>query len=186
MKKRYIMHLHETFSLGSYCKKWFNVMIQRTSQMALVLKNLPASAGTVRDTGSILGLGRSPGGERSNSIQYSCLENPMDRGAWWTMVHRVPKSQTRLKWLSMHAYIMQKYYFYIWRKIPFPEKDSILPQGFHVAHAALLSVNIARTNHKTTAPSRGADRGEFWKCHVYPCFSIDTENPECETLKTGV
>ena len=49
------------------------------------------------DLGSILGLGRSPGGGHGNPFQYSCLENPMDRGAWWATVHRIPKSQTRLK-----------------------------------------------------------------------------------------
>ena len=47
--------------------------------------------------------GRSPGGGHGNPLQYSCLENPMDRGAWWSTVHRVAKSQTRLKRLSMHA-----------------------------------------------------------------------------------
>ena len=58
-----------------------------------MVKNLPANAGDLRDMGSILGSGRSPGGH-SNPIQYSCLENPKDRGAWWAMVHRVAKSQT--------------------------------------------------------------------------------------------
>ena len=58
-----------------------------------VLKNLPAS---VRDTSSIPDLGRSPGEGNGNPFQYSCLENPMDRGAWRATVHRVPKSQTRL------------------------------------------------------------------------------------------
>ena len=48
------------------------------------------------DPGSIPGLGRYPGEGNGNSLQYSCLENPMDRGAWWTTVHRVAKSQTRL------------------------------------------------------------------------------------------
>ena len=52
-----------------------------SSQVALVIKNPPANAGDVRDTGSILGSGRSPGGGHGNSLQYSCLENPMDRGA---------------------------------------------------------------------------------------------------------
>ena len=47
---------------------------------------------------------RSPGGGHSNPLQYSCLENPMDRGAWRAMVHRVAKSQTQLKWLSMHTH----------------------------------------------------------------------------------
>ena len=60
-------------------------------------KNLPASAGDVRDVGLIPGSGRSPGERHGNSLQYSCLENPMDRGALQAMVHRVAKSQTRLK-----------------------------------------------------------------------------------------
>ena len=47
-------------------------------------------------------LGGSPGGGHSNPVQYSCLENPMDRGAWWTMVHGVTKRRTQLKQLSMH------------------------------------------------------------------------------------
>ena len=63
------------------------------SQVALVVKNLPASAG---DMNSIPGLGRSPRGGNGNPLQYSCLENPMGRGAWWATVHRVTKNQTRL------------------------------------------------------------------------------------------
>ena len=59
-----------------------------------MIKNLPASAGDVRDTGSIPGSGRSPGRGHGHPLQYSCLENPMDRGAWWATVHRVAKSQT--------------------------------------------------------------------------------------------
>ena len=55
------------------------------------------------DPGSISGQGRSSGGEPSNPLQYSCLENPMDRGAWQVTVHRVTKSWTWLKWQSMHA-----------------------------------------------------------------------------------
>ena len=64
------------------------------SQVALVVKNAPANAGDMRDAGLIPGLGRSPGGEHGNPLQYSCLENPIDRGAWWAIVHRVAKSQT--------------------------------------------------------------------------------------------
>ena len=62
-----------------------------------MVKSLPASAGDIRSTSSIPGLGRSPGEGHSNPLQYSCLENPVDRGAWWTMVHRVSKSQTELR-----------------------------------------------------------------------------------------
>ena len=65
--------------------------------MALVVKNLTANAGDVRDMSSIPGLGRSPGGGNDNPFQYSCLEEPMDRGASWATVHRVTKSQTQLK-----------------------------------------------------------------------------------------
>jgi len=74
------------------------------SQVALVVKNPPANAGDVRDKGSIPGSGRSSGGGHGDPLQYSCLENPMDRGAWLARVHRVAKSWTRLKRLSMHAH----------------------------------------------------------------------------------
>ena len=69
--------------------------------MALLVKNLPANAGDIRDMGSVLGFGRSPGGRHGNLLQYSCLESPIDRGAWQATVHRVAKSWTRLKQLSM-------------------------------------------------------------------------------------
>ena len=65
-----------------------------------MLENLPASAGDMRDPGLIPGLGRFPGEGHGNPLQYSCPENPMDRGAWWATVHRVAKSRTRLKRLS--------------------------------------------------------------------------------------
>ena len=60
--------------------------------MVLMVKNTPAIAGEVRDTGSIPGSGRSPGKEHGNALQYSCLENPKDRGARQDVVHRVTKS----------------------------------------------------------------------------------------------
>ena len=66
-------------------------------QVALVVKNLPANAGDGRDPGSISGPGRSPGAGHGNPLQYSCLEIPKDRGARWSTVHGVAKSQTRLK-----------------------------------------------------------------------------------------
>ena len=63
----------------------------------LVVKNLPANVGDVRDVGSIPGLGRSPGEGNGNPFQYSCLENSMDRGAWqWATVHGVAKNWTGL------------------------------------------------------------------------------------------
>ena len=57
--------------------------------MALVVKNPAANTGDIRDAGSIPGSGRSPGEGNGNVLQYSCLENPMDRGAWWTTIHGV-------------------------------------------------------------------------------------------------
>ena len=63
-------------------------------------KNPPANAGDIGDTGLTPGSGRSPGEGHGNPLQYSCLENLIDRGAWWAMVYRVAKSRTRLKGLS--------------------------------------------------------------------------------------
>ena len=59
-----------------------------------MVKNLPANTGDVGDVGSIPGSGRSSGGGHGNSLQYSCLGNSMDRGAWWARVHGVTKSWT--------------------------------------------------------------------------------------------
>ena len=70
-----------------------------------MVKNPPANAGDIRDirdAGSIPGSGRSPEGGHGNPLQYSCLDNPMDRGAWWATVHRVAKGRTGLKRFSMH------------------------------------------------------------------------------------
>ena len=72
----------------------------RASQVALVVKNLPANAADVRDMGSIPGSGWSPGEGNGDPLQYSCLENSKDRGTWQATVHRAVKSRTRLKWLS--------------------------------------------------------------------------------------
>ena len=70
------------------------------SQMALVVKNLPAKAGDTGASRSVPGSGRSPGVRNDNPLQYSCLGNPLDRGALQTTIHTVPKSQTQLKRLS--------------------------------------------------------------------------------------
>ena len=71
--------------------------------MELEIKKLLANVGDVRGVGSVPGLGRFLEEGHGNQLQYSCLENPMDRGAWWATVHRVAKSQTRLKRLGMHT-----------------------------------------------------------------------------------
>ena len=77
-----------------------NRLYPSTSQVALVVKYLPANAGEIRDTGSTPGSERSPGGGHGNPLHYSCRENPMDRGAWWATVHRAAKTRTRLKRLT--------------------------------------------------------------------------------------
>ena len=81
------------------------VLGYRASQVALVVKNLPASARDVRNADSIPGSERAPGRRHGNPFQYSCLENPTDRGAWQAAVHRITQSQTQLKRLCTHAHI---------------------------------------------------------------------------------
>ena len=76
--------------------------------MVLLIKNAPANAGDSRDAGSIPELGRYPGGGLGHPLQYSCLENLMDRRAWWSMVHRVANSWTRLKRLSTYSSCNEK------------------------------------------------------------------------------
>ena len=76
-----------------------------------MVKNLPANAGDIRDVGLTPGWGRSPGGGHGNPLQYSCLENPIDRGAWWAIVHGVAKSQTSLK--RQHSTAQDTNYVYL-------------------------------------------------------------------------
>ena len=83
---------------GGQIFKCLNIFTQpsnnRASQVALVVKNTPANAGDTRETGLIPGSGRSPGGGHGSPHQYSCLDNPTDRGAWQATVHGVTKSWT--------------------------------------------------------------------------------------------
>ena len=73
------------------------IILGMAHQVATVVKNAPANSGDLRYMGSVPGLGRCPGGGHGNTLQYSCLENPMDRGGWQATVHGVAKSLTRLK-----------------------------------------------------------------------------------------
>ena len=65
----------------------------KTASVVLVEKNLPANSGDKRDLGTVPGSGKTPGGGHGNPLQYSCLENPMGKGAWQATVHRVAQSQ---------------------------------------------------------------------------------------------
>ena len=93
-----VIHIYSFFF-----RTFFSIMVYHwilsigASQMAPVVKNLPARAGDVRDVGSVPGSGRSPGRGHGNPPQYSSLENPMGRGAFLATVHGVTKSQTQLK-----------------------------------------------------------------------------------------
>ena len=72
------------------------------------MPNLPANAGDMTDMGSILGSGRSPRGGKGNPLQYCCLENSIDRGAWWATVHGVANSLIRLgKWAHIRAFVIK-------------------------------------------------------------------------------
>ena len=89
------------FAQGTYCIARFQIkcflIVTRASQVVLVVKNPPTNAGDIRDAGLILGLGRSLGEGHGIPLQYSCLENPKDRGAWQAIVHGVSKMSTQLK-----------------------------------------------------------------------------------------
>jgi len=95
---RGIQQLYGTEIIGNIyiTVKYINMCVPYVwaSQVALVVKNLPANVGDARDAGLIPGLGRSPGGGHGNPLQYSCLENPMDRGVWRSTVHGITQSWT--------------------------------------------------------------------------------------------
>ena len=94
--------------------KILHIYLVGTSQVALVVQNPPANTGDIRDRDSIPGLGRSPGGEHGNPIlQYSCLENPVDRGAWWATVHGGRK-ETLLMLLSTAQHLFSHLFGSTW------------------------------------------------------------------------
>ena len=91
------MHIPEWEHLHKYAQSSLILSGELHSpQMVLVVKHPPANSGDIRDTGLISGLGRSPGGGNGNPLQSSCLENPMNRGAWWAAVRGVTKSHVQL------------------------------------------------------------------------------------------
>ena len=88
------------------------VVLDWASQEALVVKNPLANAGDIKVMSSIPGSGRSPGGEHGNPLQYSCLENPTDRGVWWATVHGVEKGlNTTEVTLCTHSHGPQLTYY---------------------------------------------------------------------------
>ena len=120
--------LHRTHTRNCLCNK---VLPLGASRVALVVNHPPSNAGDARDMGSISGWGRSLGGGHVTLLQDSCLENPMDRGAWWATVHRVAKSGTQQKWLSMHAQTPFRKTFLELRYIQFTE-DRIITEAVNL------------------------------------------------------
>ena len=132
--------------------------------MALEVKNPPASAGDIRDVGWTPRSGRSPRGGNGNSLQCSCLKNPMDRGAWQATVHRVAKSRTQLSdFARMHVYRIHSSNTYIQHSLwarPYSEQ-----------------LNTFHPHHDSTK----------WKSASFPfyrCRNWDRE-PKCQDLGWG-
>ena len=105
--------------------------VARASQVALEVKNPPANAGDIRDTGSIPGSGRSPGEGHASPLQYSWLENPMDRRAWRATVRTVAQSWTQLKRLSTHAHCGLTNHWQ-WKHVFFTYKEGICKRFSHL------------------------------------------------------
>ena len=96
-------HYHLNTYQNSYSTIYTNTQIYKHTPQVPVVKNLPANAGDIRDTGLIPGSERSPGGGHGNPLQYSFLENPIDRGSWQATVHRVAQSRTWLNRISTYT-----------------------------------------------------------------------------------
>ena len=97
MLNRHLIPSHSILCVAVFSKLLSLGLLCKASQVALAIKNPPANAGGGRDAGWTPGSGRSPGEGHGNPPQYSCLENPMDRRAWWAIVHGAAKSRTWLK-----------------------------------------------------------------------------------------
>ena len=103
--QNYFYHSKKKNSLSFSCHTHNSLdFIPATPHSGAVVKNLPANAGNTGEVGSIPGWGRSPGEGHGTPLQYSCLENPMDRGAWWATVCGVSDSQTRHAHTHTHTH----------------------------------------------------------------------------------
>ena len=121
-------------------------------------KNPPANAGDTGDVGSILGSGRSPGGGHGNPLHYSCLENPMDRGAWGFTAHGVTKFQTRLKRPSTHTCTH--------KKRNFPVLCRVTSGGFYFLQEKLW---IHCVSNQRTPTWIDIVAFEWWPITLYKC-----------------
>ena len=113
-----------------------------------MVKSPPANAGDTRNSGSIPGSRRASGGGHGNPLQYSCLENSMDRGAWRAIVHGAAKSQA-LKWLSTH-HVLSTYS--VPDTVPFCRHHFIFTTSWTVARQAPLSMEFSRQEYWNGLP----------------------------------
>ena len=143
----------------------------QASQVALVVENLTASAGDIRDEGSVPGLGRSPGGGHDNPLQYSCLGNLIDRGAWQAAVQWIAKSQTHLKRLGMHTCRIQCQAAMSMKLIPGGSFPTLGPRSFNLIKPMVIvkerkaSVNslLALGEMQLPIPCFTSQTHEFWQ-----------------------
>ena len=113
----------------------------KASQVAQVVKNPPANAGDARDVGLVPELGRSPRGGNGNPLQYSCLENSMDRGVWWATVHGVPKSWTWLNnWACPHAVYWSFCFHCCQKQLDIRSTSAML--SLHLERSSCISVRL--------------------------------------------
>ena len=128
-------------------------------------KESACSAAAAGDVGLIAGWGWCPGEGHSNPLQYSCLENSMDRGAWWATVHGDPKSRTRLKRLSMHTHTPGGtcWKLALWN----------LPEIHPWACWGELLTRKCHQRHCEAKPSEGFSRGSCWPLRAAGCCVLE-------------
>ena len=113
IKKKRLLRIREVnipMESISQCKNIYLYILLWAFQVALVVKNLLANERDIKRCGFYPWVGKIPGGGHGIPLQYSFLENPLDRGTWWATVHRVTKSRTWLKWLGTYILLNIQYY----------------------------------------------------------------------------
>ena len=125
-------------------------------------KESTCNVGDARDAGSIPGWRGSPGGGHGNTLQYSCLKNPMDRGPWWATVQRVTKSRTRLKLVSMHVWLGKLWYSTDWSSMLSLEvKFSIQIETTKRYHLTLVRMVIIKMSKNNLSAREGMEKREL-------------------------
>ena len=174
----------------SYPAIWCDMWWQRASQAEIVVKTSSATAGDVRDAGLIPGSGRSPGGGNGNPLQYSCLENPMDRGAWRATVHKV-----RMSWTQAHNVETKCCEDFCIRRIH--HLSALWPWASPFSALSLSSprvqwgelINEVLYNFIQNEEGIHSECGRFWCClwEYFNSFPLHTQYPKgtCSTVLLG-